>query len=166
MAEFAATAYHREFGMRIAIARPYNCYGPRDHFDPKTSHVIASLIRRAIDGENPLRVWGDGTQTRSFLYVEDFVRGILDVAERYAVCDPVNIGTTEEITIAQLVRKVLEATGSKATPVFDASKPAGQPRRNCDNTKAQAKLGFKPQVSLEEGLRRTAEWYRRNREKN
>ena len=151
--------------MKIAIARPYNCYGPRDHFNPETSHVIASLIRRVIDGENPLRVWGDGTQTRSFLYVEDFARGLLDVAERYAVCDPVNLGTTEEITIAELVNLVLKATGSNVSVEFDASKPTGQPRRNCDNTKAQAKLGFKPQVSLDEGLRRTVEWYRRSRGK-
>lgn len=165
MAEFQAMAYHKEFGMSIAIARPYNCYGPRDHFNPETSHVIPALIRRVLEGENPLRVWGDGTQTRAFLYVEDLARGLLDTAERHAVCDPVNLGTTQEVTISELVRLVLQATGSKAQVQFDPTRPAGQPRRNCDSTKARERLGFEPKVYLEEGLRRTVEWYRRNRKK-
>lgn len=160
MAEFQAMAYHKEFGMKVAIARPYNCYGPRDHFEPEVSHVIPALIRRVLDGENPVRVWGDGAQTRAFLYVDDFARGLLDVTERYAECDPVNIGTTEEVRIARLIELVLKAAGSSAEVEFDPSKPSGQPRRNCDNTKALEKTGFKAEVSLEEGLRRTVEWYR------
>lgn len=166
MFEFQAMAYHREFGMRFAIARPYNCYGPRDHFDPEVSHVIPALIRRVLDGEDPVRVWGDGTQTRAFLYVEDLARGLLEVTERYAECDPVNLGTTEEVSIRQLVGMVLEACGSTAKAEFDPSKPSGQPRRNCDNTKALNKVGYKTQVSLKEGLRRTVDWYRGQRRPN
>jgi GDP-L-fucose synthase len=160
MAEFEATAYHREFDMKIAIARPYNCYGPRDHFNPQTSHVIPALIQRVEDGENPLRVWGDGTQTRAFLYVEDLARGLIELAERYAECDPVNLGTTEEVRIDELAMKVLNATGSVAKLQFDTSKPSGQPRRNCDSTKAQNVIGFAPRFNLEEGLKRTVAWYR------
>lgn len=163
MAEFQAMAYHKEFGMKVAIARPYNCYGPRDHFDPESSHVIPALIRRILEGEDPIRVWGDGSQTRAFLYVEDLARGLLDAAELYAECDPVNLGNTEEVSIAQLIGRTLEACGSKAGVRFDPSRPVGQPRRNCDGEKAAAKLGFKPLVSLEEGLRRTVAWYRSGR---
>ena len=162
MAEFQAMAYHKEFGMKFAIARPYNCYGPRDHFDPEVSHVIPALIRRVEGGENPVKVWGDGTQTRAFLYVEDFARGLLEVTERYAECDPVNLGTTEEVSIRRLIELILKVTGSKAKVRFDASKPSGQPRRNCDSAKARKKVGFEPRVSLEEGLRRTVEWYRQS----
>jgi GDP-L-fucose synthase len=112
-----------------------------------------------------LQVWGDGSQSRSFLYVEDFARGLLDITERYAVCDPVNVGTDEEVTISQLVHEVLEATGSNVAVEFDTTKPSGQPRRNCDNKKAKSVAGFQPQVSLKEGLRKTVEWYRNNRKK-
>ncbi|MBI3549004.1 MAG: NAD-dependent epimerase/dehydratase family protein [Elusimicrobia bacterium] len=163
MAEFQATAYHKEFGMKVAIARPYNCYGPRDHFDSEDSHVIAALVRRIVEGENPVRVWGDGTQTRAFLYVDDFARGLLEVAERYAECDPLNIGPTDETSIADLVGMIRELAGSKARVEFDASKPSGQPRRNCDTSKARAKIGYSPRVPLREGLRRTIEWYRSHR---
>jgi GDP-L-fucose synthase len=163
MAEYQARAYGAEYGLKTAIARPYNCYGPRDHFDPEIAHVIPSLLRRVFSGEDPLRVWGDGTQSRSFLYVEDFARGLLDATERYAVGEPVNLGTSEEVTIARLVELVLEATGSKARVVYDRSKPAGQPRRNCDAALAREKLAFAPRVDLREGLRRTVEWIRATR---
>lgn len=164
MAEFEAQAVHKEFGLRVAIARPYNCYGPRDHFDAEHSHVIAALIRRVMGGESPVCVWGDGTQTRAFLYVEDFARGVLEVTERYAECDPVNLGADEEVSIKDLIRMILELSGSKAEVEFDTSKPSGQPRRNCDTTKAREKVGFTARVSLREGLRRTIEWYQKNHE--
>lgn len=163
MAEFEAAAYHKEFGLRVAIARPYNCYGPRDHFDPEVSHVIPALIRRVLDGEDPIRVWGDGTQTRAFLYVDDFARGLLMTVERYAECDPVNIGTDEEVSIKDLIHKVRDLCGSKAAIEFDASKPSGQPRRNCDTRKAKEKVGFEARVRLDDGLRRTIDWYRARR---
>lgn len=160
MAEFMASAYHREFGMKIAIARPYNCYGPRDHFDPKTSHVIPALIRRVFDNENPLIVWGDGEQSRAFLYVEDLARGLIEVTEKYAECDAVNIGTDEEIKIRDLVKLILELSDKNPKVYFDSTKPSGHPRRNCNNRKAREKIRFEAKISLREGLKRTIEWYR------
>jgi GDP-L-fucose synthase len=159
MAEFQASAYAREFGMKIAIARPYNAYGPRDHFEPEKSHVIPALIRRVFDGENPLTVWGDGDQSRAFLYVTDLARGLLEVTERYAETDPINLGTNEEIKIRDLVSLILQLSGFNPKVYFDTSKPSGQPRRNCDNTKAKAKIGFEAKVKLKEGLEKTIEWY-------
>jgi len=165
MAEYLGGAYHQEFGMKVAIARLYNAFGPRDHFESADSHVIAALIRRVVGGEDPVLVWGDGKSTRAFLYVEDAARGLLETAEKYAVCDPVNIGSDEEVTIGDLARTILRVAGSKAELRFDTSKPAGQPRRNCDTRKAREKLGFQARVSLEEGLRRTIAWYQARAEK-
>ncbi|MFA6029903.1 MAG: NAD-dependent epimerase/dehydratase family protein [Elusimicrobiota bacterium] len=161
MAEFEALACHKEFGLRVALARPYNTYGPRDHFDPEVSHVVPALVRRVLSGEDPVRVWGDGAQTRAFLYVTDTARGMLMAAERYAECDALNLGTDEEVPIRDLVALVLELCGSKARVEFDPSKPAGQPRRNCDVRKAHEKAGFAASVTLREGLGRTIDWYRR-----
>jgi GDP-L-fucose synthase len=165
MAEFQANAYAREFGMKIAIVRPYNAYGPRDHFDPEKSHVIPALIKRVFDGENPLAVWGDGEQSRAFLYVTDLARGLLEVTEKYAETDPLNIGTEEEIKIKDLVSLIFKFSGFNHKVSFDTSKPSGQPRRNCDNTKAMAKAGFRAKVKLEDGLKKTIEWYIANRQK-
>lgn len=162
MSEFQADAYRREFGMKIAIARPYNAYGPRDHFESENAHVIGALIRRIVGGENPVLVWGDGSQTRAFLHVDDFARGLLEVCEKYPACDPVNLGTDEEVTIGDLARTILRLSGSKAKLKFDRSKPSGQPRRNCDTAKAKAKAGFSARVALEDGLARTIEWYKQN----
>ena len=165
MAEFQASAYAREFGMKIAIARPYNAYGPRDHFDPEKSHVIPALIKRVFDGENPMTVWGDGEQSRAFLYVTDLARGLLEVTEKYAETDPINLGTDEEIKIKDLVRLILDLSCKDIEFFFDTSKPSGQPRRNCDNTRAKAKIGFEAKVTLKEGLKKTIEWYVSNRMK-
>lgn len=164
MAEFEAYAVNREFGLAVAIARPYNAYGPRDHFDPVNGHVIGSLIRRVLKGENPLKVWGDGSQTRAFLYVDDFVRGLMEVTENYAECDPVNLGSDEEVTIKKLAETIVELSGLKTEIEFDSSKPSGQPRRNCDSRKARETFGFTAEVPLREGLRRTMDWYRKNHE--
>ncbi len=162
MAEVLGQSYAAEFGMKIAIARPYNAYGPRDHFDPEKSHVIAALVRRVCSGEDPVLVWGDGKATRAFLYVEDFARGLLEVAEKYPKADPVNIGSSEEVSIRELAEKVVEAAGSKAKLVFDPTKPSGQPRRACDTSKAETLLKFRALVGLEEGLQRTVAWYRQH----
>ena len=159
MAEFQAGAYAREFGMKIAIARPYNTYGPRDHYEPEKSHVIPALIKRIFDGEDPLTVWGDGEQSRAFLYVTDFARGLLEITEKYAEADPLNLGTDEEIKIKDLVSLIINLSGINIEVNFDSAKPSGQPRRNCDNTKAMAKTGFRAKVKLEEGLKKTIEWY-------
>jgi GDP-L-fucose synthase len=160
MQEYLGRAYAEEFGMEVAIARPYNAYGPRDHFDPERSHVIAALVKRVCDGENPVRVWGDGKTTRSFLYVEDFARGILDVAEKYPKADPVNIGADDEISVADLAALIVKLSGLPSRLKFDPSKPSGQPRRRCDVAKAERELGFKARVSLTEGLAKTIAWYR------
>ncbi len=160
MEEYLGQAYARQYGLSVAIARPYNAYGPRDNFDPKSSHVIPALIRRVCAEENPLRVWGTGEQTRSFLYVSDFVEGLVATAERYPTAEAVNIGSTEEITIRDLARLIVELAGTGVTVEFDPSRPAGQPRRTCDTRKAERVLGFRSQVPLREGLARTIEWYR------
>jgi GDP-L-fucose synthase len=160
MAEYLGQAYAEEYGMQVAIARPYNAYGPRDHFDPERSHVIAALVKRVCDGESPLKVWGDGSTTRSFLYVEDFARGLLEVAEKYPKADPLNIGADDEISVKDLAELILKLAGSRAKLLFDASKPSGQPRRRCDVTKAKNALGFQALVALPEGLAKTIEWYR------
>ena len=161
MGEYAGRAYAEEFGMKVAVARPYNAYGPRDDFDPEKSHVIAALVRRVCRGENPLKVWGNGKSTRAFLYVEDFARGLLDVAEKAPDAEPVNIGSAEEITIKDLAKAVLHAAGADGTKlVFDPSKPSGQPRRACDTSRSRKVLGFQAEIGLQEGLARTVAWYR------
>lgn len=162
MGEYLGRAYAEEYGMSVAIVRPYNAYGPRDHYDLEKSHVIAALVRRVCEGESPLKVWGDGRATRAFLYVEDFARGLLEVAEKYPKADPVNIGSSQEVSVKELARAVLRAAGHDAKLVFDPSKPSGQPRRACDTTKSRKVLGFKAEVGLDEGLRRTVAWYREN----
>lgn len=161
--EVQAQGYAQEFPIRIAIVRPYNAYGPRDDFEWETSHVIPALIRKAVEGQDPLVVWGDGRQTRSFLYVSDFVEGLLLAIERYPECDPVNIGSETEITIGELLRLILRLSGCTSRVVFETSKPTGQTRRVGDLSKAKEKLGFVAQVSLDEGLVRTIEWYRAHR---
>lgn len=160
MAEKLGQYYAEEFGMDVGIVRPYNCYGPRDHFDPEVSHVIPALIKRVLDGENPVVVWGSGKQTRAFLYVEDLAEGMIQAIEKYPVADPINLGTDDEISMKDLIQKIITITGVNATIEFDTTKPDGSPRRNSDNTKAKEKIGFQPTVSLEEGLKRTIAWYK------
>ncbi len=164
MEEFLGEAYHKEYGMAIAIARPYNCYGPRDNFDPKSSHVIPALIRRIWkDQERPLHVWGSGRQSRSFLYVEDFAQGLLEVAEKYPYAEALNIGNEEESTISEVVGLLNdiheEMTGQQFEVVYDTNHPEGQPRRRCDTRKALEKIGYEATWPLKEGLRKTVEWY-------
>lgn len=163
MAEYLGKAYHDEYGMTVAIARPYNAYGPRDHYDSKDAHVIPSLVRRAVAGEDPLVVWGDGSPSRSFLYVEDMARGLVEVVEKYPEADPVNLGNDEETTIKELVETIKRLSGTKARLQWDKTKPLGQPRRRCDVRKAKKLVGFEARISLEEGLRRSIEWYRARR---
>jgi GDP-L-fucose synthase len=167
MQEFLGRMMPAEYPVEVAIARPYNAYGPRDNFDPQTAHVLPSLIRKAFEStDGRFAVWGDGSHSRSFLYVEDFARGCIEVAARYACADPVNLGSEEEVTIAEAARTVAREVGSilghELTPVFDDKGLTGQPRRACDTTKARAELGFHAQVGFAEGVRRTAAWYREN----
>lgn len=162
MAEKIGQYYNEEFGMKVAIVRPYNCYGPRDHFDPKFSHVIPALIKRVLDGEDPVIVWGSGKQTRAFLYVEDLAEGMILAIQKYPVPDPINLGTNEEISVIDLIKKIVRISGKNSKIQFDTSKPDGSPRRNSDNTKSRKKLGFIPKISLDTGLERTMGWYKKN----
>lgn len=160
IAEKLGMYYGEEFSMKVGIVRPYNCYGPRDHFDPETSHVIPALIKRVFDGEDPVVVWGSGKQTRAFLYVEDLVEGMMLAIEKYPAPDPVNLGTDEEVTIKDLIKKILEIAKIDRKVVFDTSKPDGSPRRNSDNKKAKEKIGFVTKTKLDEGLEKTIKWYK------
>jgi GDP-L-fucose synthase len=161
MEEYVGQAYAREFGMRVAIARPYNAYGPRDNFDPSSSHVLPALIRRVLSGEDPLNVWGSGNQTRAFLYAEDFAEGVLQVAEKYPVADAVNLGNDREISVREMVETILRITGRNPQVRYDTTKPEGQPRRSCDTRKMKEKLHWKPPTQFEEGLRKTVDWYQK-----
>lgn len=160
--EVLARAYTLQTGMKIAIARPYNIYGPRDNFDKESAQVVPAFINRIIDRENPFVMWGDGNQERSFLYVEDLARGLLDLTENYAVGDPVNFGTNEVTTLKGLALSLMEIEDIDLKLQFDTSKPGGLAKRNCDNSKSFEKIGFQPRYSLKEGLKKTIGWRRSN----
>jgi GDP-L-fucose synthase len=144
-----------------------NLYGPGDNFDPKSSHVIPALIRKCVNalesGAGEIEVWGDGSATREFLYVEDAADAILLAAERYNSSDPVNLGSGEEISIKDLVGKIAATIGFKGRIVWDTSKPNGQPRRKLDTTRAEQRFGFHAKTGFDEGLRRTVASYTTNR---
>jgi GDP-L-fucose synthase len=164
MEEFLGRAARDEFGFSVAIARPYNAYGPRDDFDPETSHVLPALIRKAVEStDDVFQVWGDGSHSRSFLYVDDFARGLIEVAARYPVAEAVNIGAAEETTIREAAQLIAEHVSSilhkDLQPIFDPQGITGQPRRACDTSVAMAKRGYQAKVSLRQGLRQTIEWY-------
>jgi GDP-L-fucose synthase len=160
MAEKQAQYYAAEYGMQIAIVRPFNAYGPRDYYDRETSHVIPALIAKVLDGDDPLVVWGSGDQSRAFVHAEDFARGIQLVTEKYAAADPVNIGHDQETSIKDLLHKILELTGKEPRVFFDTSLPEGYRRRAADTTKLRRVTGgFVPRISLEQGLVEMIEWY-------
>ncbi|MEK7287354.1 MAG: NAD-dependent epimerase/dehydratase family protein [Elusimicrobiota bacterium] len=159
MEEFLGAAYAQEHRLRVAIARPYNAYGPRDNFRPDSSHVIPAIIRRVWEGGNPLVVWGSGRNSRSFLYVKDFVRGLMDVTQIYPKADPVNLGADEETGIKDLAEMIVELSGKDLSVICDPTKPEGQPRRRCDVQKAVQTIGFKAEIPLREGLKETIRWY-------
>lgn len=160
-AEVQAMTYHSQYGMNIVVARPYNCYGPGDHFEIGKSHVIPAIIERVFDGENPLKVWGSGNQSRSFIYVEDLARGLIDLVEKWDSPEPVNLGSNEEISIKDLVGLIVELSGKHIEVEFDCSKPDGSARRQCSNELAKKIIGFETKVGLKEGLTRTIDWYRK-----
>jgi GDP-L-fucose synthase len=157
-------AYRQEYGFNSIFLLPVNLYGPRDNFDPSSSHVIPALIKKCIDamdrGEDHIVVWGTGKASREFLYAEDAAEGILLAAERYNSSEPVNIGAGFEITISALVEKIAFYCGFTGKLVWDTSKPDGQPRRCLDTTRAWERFGYRAKVDFDEGLRRTIEWYR------
>lgn len=157
-------AYRRQYEFNSAVLFPVNLYGPRDNFDLETSHVIPALIRKCLEakrqGRDHITIWGTGTPTREFLYVEDAAEGILLATERYNKSEPVNLGAGFEIAIKELVELIVKLTGFTRQIVWDAEKPDGQPRRMLDTAKAQKEFGFTPATGFEEGLRKTIEWYR------
>ena len=163
-----AQSYRVQYGLNAVYLLPVNLYGPRDNFDLETSHVIPALIRKMLEaerrGEDEITLWGDGTPTREFLYVEDCVEGLLLAAERYDGAEPVNLGTGEELAIRDLAELVREATGYRGRIRWDTSKPNGQPRRRLDTSRAEELFGFRARVPLREGLARTVDWYRASRE--
>ncbi len=156
-------AYRQEYGLNAVFLMPVNLYGPHDNFDLESCHVIPELIRKCFEAKGELPAWGTGTPTREFLYVEDCAEAILLAAEKYDGADPVNLGSGEEITIRALTEKIAGLTGFKGRITWDATKPDGQPRRALDTTRAKRLFGFEAKVRLDEGLKRTIDWYGQNR---
>jgi GDP-L-fucose synthase len=159
-----AQAYREQYGLNAVYLLPVNLYGPRDNFDLETSHVIPALIRKMVDaqgrGEEEIVLWGDGSPTREFLYVDDCVEALTLAAERYDGAEPVNLGTGEEISIRDLAELVRVATGFDGSITWDTTRPGGQPRRAVDTSRAEELLGFRALVTLREGIERTIAWYR------
>ena len=157
-------AYREQYGLNVVSVIPNNAYGVHDNFHPSFSHVIPSLIRRTVAGEDPLVVWGDGTPTRDFLYVKDFVEGVLLAAEKLDTDEYVNLGSGTETAIKDLISMIQKHTGHTGTVVYDNTKPNGQPRRSVDISRARELIGFEPKYSLEDGLKETIEWYLANKD--
>jgi len=156
-------AYRQEYGFNCIYLLPVNLYGPKDNFDPQTSHVIPALIRKMLEakirGERTVTLWGTGTVSREFLYVEDAAEAILLAAERYDKPEPVNVGSGNEISIRELATLLCKLTGFEGELVWDRTQPDGQPRRRLDVTRAEREFGFLARTSLAAGLRQTIEWY-------
>ena len=157
-------SYRQQYGYNSIFLMPVNLYRPRDNFNPASSHVIPALIRKCLEaiesGADTIKVWGDGSPTREFLYVEDAAEGILLASEKYNSSEPVNLGSGMEISIKDLVELIARLTGFTGQIIWDTSKPNGQPRRRLNVERAEREFGFRAQVNFEEGLRRTIDWYR------
>lgn len=157
--ELQAKYCAEEYGIKISIVRPMNVYGPRDDFNLETAHVIPALIRRILESKDKIKVWGSGNQTRGFVYVDDIVNGMILAMEKYPKPNPINIGATEEVTIKDLVKMILEFTGCNLEVEFDTSKPEGQLRKIADIQKAKTLLEYEPKISLRDGLKKMIDWY-------
>jgi GDP-L-fucose synthase len=159
-----SATYREQYGYDSIFLLPVNLYGPRDNFDLESSHVIPALIRKCLEakalGDNEITAWGDGSPTREFLYVEDAADGILLAAERYNKSEPVNLGSAFEISIKDLLETIARLTGFTGRIVWDTTKPNGQPRRKLDVQRAEQEFGFRSQVTFEDGLQRTIDWYK------
>ena len=159
-----SAAYREQYGFNSVVVFPVNLYGPRDNFDLETSHVIPAMIRKVDEamksGRQEVVLWGDGTPSREFLYVEDAAEGILAACERYDTSEPVNLGSGREIRIRDLSELIGSLMGFKGRFVYDISKPNGQPRRALDVRRARERLGWTARTSFEEGLRRTVAWWK------
>jgi GDP-L-fucose synthase len=155
-----AQSYREQYGLDSIFLLPANLYGPRDNFDLETSHVIPGLIRKMLDSPERVTLWGDGSPTREFLYVDDCVEGITLAADRYDGAEPVNLGTGAEISIQELAELIAELAGFDGEIEWDTSMPNGQPRRSLDASRARELFGFEARTPLREGLERTIAWYR------
>jgi GDP-L-fucose synthase len=159
-----AQAYREQYGTNAVYVLPVNLYGPRDNFDLQTSHVIPALIRKMVEAregeDEQIVLWGDGSPTREFLYVDDCVEALWLAAQRYDGAEPVNLGSGEEIAIRDLAALIAELTGFEGEIVWDTTRPNGQPRRRLDVTRAEELFGFRARTPLQEGLERTIAWYR------
>ena len=155
-----AQAYRDQYGTNAIFLLPTNLYGPRDRFHPTNAHVIPDLIRKMVDSPEEVVLWGDGSPTREFLYVDDCVEGLVLAAERYDGADPVNLGAGKEISIRDLAELVASVTGFEGRITWDTTKPNGQPRRSVDATRARELFGFEARTPLRDGLERTVAWYR------
>jgi GDP-L-fucose synthase len=159
-----AQSYRVQYGLKSVFLLPVNLYGPRDNFDLETSHVIPALIRKMLEaeerGEGEVVLWGDGSPTREFLYVEDAAEALVLASQRYEGAEPVNLGTGQEISIRELAEVIAGATGFSGEIVWDTSKPNGQPRRLLDVSRAEHSFGFKARTPFAEGIKRTVAWYR------
>jgi GDP-L-fucose synthase len=164
-----AQSYRQQYGFNAIFLLPVNLYGPRDNFNPQSSHVIPALIRKALEtkerGEKELLVWGDGSPTREFLYVEDAADGIVSAAEKYNGDQPVNLGSGYEISIKNLAEMIVRMTGFEGKLVWQTDQPNGQPRRGLDVSRAKEFFGWSAKVPFEEGMKGTIEWYKENRAK-
>jgi len=162
MGELQAQAYKIEYGQEnIVIVRPANVYGPYDNFDPNNAMVIPSLIKRALDGENPLVVWGDGSPIRDFIYAKDVALGML-LAFKNNVTQPINLGSGIGISIKEIVDIIINNMAVRPEVVWDTSKPSGDKKRLMDISRARS-IGFAPQISIEEGIKETMDWYLKNK---
>ena len=163
-------AYRKQYNFKSIVVIPTNLYGPNDNFDPSSSHVIPALILKIYNAKKnnskSITLWGDGTPTRDFLYVEDAVRGIILAADKYDDPLPINLGSEEEISIKQVVELISDLMKFDGKIIWDVSMPNGQPRRCVSNKRAEEKLNFKPQFSLNEGLRRTIDWFHASKNYN
>ena len=162
-----AQSYRQQYGYNVVFLLPVNLYGPGDNFNPGSSHVIPAIIRKCIEaneaGLKEIEVWGDGSPTREFLFVEDAAEGIMLAAEKYNDSEPVNLGSGYEISIKDLVELIARLTEFKGSLIWDASKPNGQPRRALNTNRARNYFGFQAKMVFEEGLKKTIEWFRANR---
>lgn len=158
--------YRQEYDFNSIFLLPVNQYGPGDNFDLDTSHVIPALVRKCVEavdsGAEHIEVWGDGSPTREFLYVKDTVEAIVLAAEKYDKSEPVNLGSSFEISIKDLVELIAKETGFKGKIKWDASKPNGQPRRKLDTGRAKKEFGFESKTTFQDGLRETIKWYKEN----
>jgi GDP-L-fucose synthase len=155
-----AQAYREQYGLRSVFLLPTNLYGPRDSFHPTDAHVIPDLIRKMLESPEEVVLWGDGSPTREFLYVDDCVEGLALAGDRYDGAQPVNLGAGKEISIRELAELVAEATGFTGRIEWDTTKPNGQPRRSVDASRARELFGFEARTPLRGGLARTVAWYR------